>query len=792
MKATISQQEAGEAQATRFQREGAARSAPLDVVPKVRLFCDRVLIDRGAGFEAEYEELEVALISLSFQYGSTRILASESSERIFHATAEGVMTSPRDREAEGRARFLLESLGAVDLDCLDDYGLPPDVEADYLVRLEGDAHAFCEFTARALPRLERMGFLVEMDERYPYQVVDAEVGWYATVAPSSERLDWFGLQLGVQLGADRIDLLPALLDMLEGEGRDLQGLMSRRREIFALPVNETHHVPVSTDRMRALLRVVIELYESTGDHGCVGLTRMQAAALSRLDQAFEAEGEEIAWSDEAGARSWASAFAARSPTPHEPPAELRATLRPYQREGLAWLQHLRRHDAGGILADDMGLGKTLQTIAHLAAEKAEGRIHAGRPALVVAPTSLVGNWSRELERFAPHLRRLVWQGPARQKRWAQAGEVDVILTSYPLLVRDQEQLAGLEYHLMILDEAHTIKNRRSQAHQACRIIQAEHRLCLTGTPVENHLGELWSLFDFLNPGLLGPEPHFRGWYRQPIERDGDEERLAALRETVGPYVLRRMKTEVARDLPPKTELLEPVELSGKQRDLYEHIRLAAHAQVRQAIKKRGVEAASVTILDALMKLRQVCCDPRLVKMDAARFVRESAKQERLLGLLDTLLEGGHRVLIFSQFTSMLALIAEALRERGLRYLSLTGATRDRQGTVDRFERGEAEIFLISLKAGGTGLNLVSADTVIHYDHWWNPQAQAQATDRAYRIGQKRPVFVHHLYVAGSVEERMLQLQERKRKLADALLGGGAQASSLSVEDIETLLAPLRD
>jgi SNF2 family DNA or RNA helicase len=343
---------------------------------------------------------------------------------------------------------------------------------------------------------------------------------------------------------------------------------------------------------------------------------------------------------------------------------------------------------------------------------------------------------------------------------------------------------------VVLDEAQAIKNSRSQARRAVGRLQSNHRICLTGTPVENHLGELWSIFDWLAPGLLGDELSFRRFWRQPIEQRGDAERLAALRELVAPHVIRRLKRDVAKELPPKTELLVPVELGGQQRELYEAIRVAAHADVRKAIRSKGLAASAITILDALTKLRQACCDPRLVAMDAARNVGDSAKLDALLAMLSEQLSGGHRVLVFSQFTSMLSLIAEALRARDVKYLMLTGETRERQRVVDAFEQGRADVFLISLKAGGTGLNLTSADTVVHFDPWWNPAAQAQATDRAYRIGQTRPVFVHNLYVAGSVEERVLQLQERKRWLSTSLLGDGGAAAPLSAEDIEALLAPI--
>jgi len=363
------------------------------------------------------------------------------------------------------------------------------------------------------------------------------------------------------------------------------------------------------------------------------------------------------------------------------------------------------------------------------------------------------------------------------------------VTTYPVLVRDEARFAEAPFSVVLLDEAQTIKNARSQARRALEHVQSTSRICLTGTPVENHLGELWSIFDWLAPGLLGDQLSFQRFWRQPIEQRRDAERLAALRGVVAPYLLRRLKRDVATELPAKTELAIPVELGGKQRELYEAIRVAAHADVRRAIRAKGFNGASIAILDALTKLRQVCCDPRLVAMDAARPVGESAKLDALLQMLDDQLADGHRALVFSQFTSMLALASDALRARGVRHLTLTGQTRDRQGMVDAFEGGDADVFLISLKAGGTGLNLTSADTVIHYDPWWNPAAQAQATDRAYRIGQRKPVFVHGLYVAGSVEERVIALQGRKRWLSSAVLGdesGGAVGEN----EIEELFAPL--
>jgi superfamily II DNA or RNA helicase len=759
----------------------------------VRLFAEHVAVTHTEGLSCDVEDALVPLVVLSFYYGGTRVAASDERTRVFRSDAGELEAVDRDRAAEHEARRVLERLGAVELACLDSVAPPDGCDADYVVRADGDEHSFCAFTARALAIWASLGWRVEVDGAYPFRVVDREPVWYARVEPRAvegrdEPLDWFGLELGVDVDGARIDLLPVLLDMLERLDADggLDSLATSCRPTWALRVNETHHVNVPVDRLRALLRVVAELYQ--GDRRDLrAFPEVRAGALVELDSAFQRAGAAIRWTDPTGVTDRArvrSAPLAAAPTPQG----LQATLRPYQSEGVTFLQRLRDAGAGGVLADEMGLGKTLQTIAHVCIERDEGRLDA--PALVVAPTTLVGNWAREIARFAPSLRVVILHGAERHARWKQVPGAHVVVTTYPVVVRDEERFAGQPFHLCVLDEAQAIKNARSQARRAIERVPAAHRVCLTGTPVENHLGELWSIFDWLSPGLLGDELQFRRFWRQPVERRGDAERLAALREVVAPYVLRRLKRDVAKELPPKTELQLPVELGPDQRELYEAIRVAAHGDVRKAIRAKGVAASSVTILDALTKLRQVCCDPRLVAMNAARGVRDSAKLDALLELLTEQLAGGHRVLLFSQFTSMLALVAEALRARETPYLLLTGETRDRQRVVDAFEEGRADVFLISLKAGGTGLNLTSADTVVHYDPWWNPAAQAQATDRAYRIGQTRPVFVHNLYVAGSVEERVLALQERKRWLSSTLLGDAPGAPPLGEADIDALFAPL--
>jgi SNF2 family DNA or RNA helicase len=439
----------------------------------------------------------------------------------------------------------------------------------------------------------------------------------------------------------------------------------------------------------------------------------------------------------------------------------------------------------------MGLGKTVQVLAHLLAEKRRGRLD--RPALVLAPTSLVANWHDEARRFAPDLDVLVVHGPERHGLHEAIPRHDLVITTYPLLLRDHEALGAHAYSVLVLDEAQAIKNAKSQAAKLVRELDARQRIAMTGTPLENHLGELWAEFDAVEPGLLGSEKHFTKFFRTPIEKHGDVERRERLNRRIAPLLLRRRKEDVLSELPPKTEIVRRIEIEGDQRELYETLRLTQHERVLDEVRRRGLAQSGIVVLDALLKLRQACCDPRLVKLEGARKVRESAKLDYLMDLLGSLVEEGRRVLVFSQFAEMLALVASALDERKLAYQSLTGDTpgTQRAALVERFQAGAVPLFLISLKAGGVGLNLTAADTVIHYDPWWNPAVEAQATDRAHRIGQDKPVFVYKLICAGTVEEKIQALQQRKAELARAVLeGGSTQALRFDDADVAELFAPL--
>ncbi|RLA71578.1 MAG: helicase SNF2 [Epsilonproteobacteria bacterium] len=470
------------------------------------------------------------------------------------------------------------------------------------------------------------------------------------------------------------------------------------------------------------------------------------------------------------------------------PKGLNAALREYQHDGFSWLQFLREYRFGAILADDMGLGKTVQALAHLLKEREEGRFNV--PTLIVAPTSLMSNWRREVEKFTPELSVLILQGSNRKQHFDKIDEYDLVLTTYPLIVRDFDVLEKHHFYYLILDEAQYIKNHRSKSAQHLRAIKSDHRLCLTGTPMENHLGELWGLFDFLMPNFLFQEKFFRDNFRTPIEQEQNNQKRTLLNDRIRPFLLRRTKNEVATELPPKTEMIRSVPLGKKQAELYESIRIAMDKQVRDAIKDKGLARSQIMILDALLKLRQVCCDPRLVKLEHAKEVKESAKFEMLFELLIELLGEGRKILLFSQFTTMLTLIEARLKKEKILYTKLTGSTRKREEAIEKFTSGEVPLFLISLKAGGVGLNLTQADTVIHYDPWWNPAAENQATDRAYRIGQDKPVFVYKLIAEHTVEERIVALQQRKQALADSVYENKDSAIGLSQNDLQDLFKPL--
>ncbi|CAO3421819.1 DEAD/DEAH box helicase [Azospirillum argentinense] len=638
------------------------------------------------------------------------------------------------------------------------------------------------FLTTEVPSLRKDGWTVEIGADFGTRVVEANEEVAVAVRDSGD--GWFDLDVGVEIDGERRALLPILATLIERGGMEATRVIDGRAHLV---LDDGNVLALPAERVERLLSVLESMLDSgrrLDDTLKVPLT--EADGLLDIDDLIARRTEDTGQID----RYLRTIQEQEMPAEMDPPSGFQGTLRDYQRVGLAWMQGLRANRVAGILADDMGLGKTAQTLAHIAMEEKEGRLTD--PCLVVVPTSLVPNWVAEAQRFTPHLRVVVLHGLDRHEKLGDLDRAHIVVTTYGVVGRDVEVLKRRDWHLLILDEAQAIKNPDSKATRAVCALNARNRLCLSGTPVENNLGELWSQFAFLMPGLLGDRKEFGRRYRTPIEKRADGTRAKQLMRRIRPFLLRRTKEAVAKELPPKTEVVVRIDLEPAQRDLYETIRLSVNETVRAALAVSGVSRNAITIIDALLKLRQVCCDPRLVKIPAAGKVKETAKLDALTDMVLEMVPEGRRILIFSQFTSMLDLIKLRLEEAKIGYVELTGRTLDRAEPVNRFQNREVPVFLISLKAGGRGLNLTAADTVIHYDPWWNPAAEDQATDRAYRIGQDKPVFVYKLIAADTVEERILDLQRRKGNLSDATIEGSGLISALEGGDIDYLLGRAAD
>lgn len=749
-----------------------------DVKPVPHLLLDAIPVAEGNG--QRWQDFAV----LSFDYDGQRI-SFDPAQRVVRQIGDVTEIIARDEAAEAKALDILNKMG---------FRKPATMPLSSLsgaLLLDGQAQ-WLRFAGNDLESLADLGWQMQKSAKYRYDVVPVE-DWYADIdEPAEAGNAWFELELGIVVNRKRVPLLPVLVQLIRSAPLDfnpevLAAHLEADQMLATLP--DGLRVALPWGRVKPILSTLGELYFNDKIKARVRLSTLDAARLEEL-----ARGAEFTWTGGERLRETGRKLSQFGKVKKvDAPTGLRATLRDYQLDGLAWMQFLREYDLGGILADDMGLGKTVQTIAHILTEKEAGRLTS--PALVIAPTSLMMNWMEEAARFAPSLKVLLLQGKERMELFDQIDGADIVLTTYALLPRDEEKLREHEYHLVILDESHYIKNTRSKAAQTAGSLNARHRLCLSGTPLENHLGELWSQFHFLLPGLLGDEKTFNSQFRHPIERQDDPVRRSLLSRRIKPFLLRRTKDHVAKELPEKTEMIRRIELSGPQRDLYETVRLAMDKKVREEIDRKGVARSQIVILEALLKLRQVCCDPRLVKAMPSRknTAAISAKLTDLMQMIDDLLGEGRKILVFSQFTSMLALIEEELEARGIRYALLTGETRDRSAQVAAFQQGAVPIFLISLKAGGVGLNLTAADTVIHYDPWWNPAAENQATDRAWRIGQDKPVFVYKLIAKGTLEEKIQLLQQKKSELAQSILSEGeSQKMALTQEDLQAIFAPLED
>jgi superfamily II DNA or RNA helicase len=587
---------------------------------------------------------------------------------------------------------------------------------------------------------------------------------------SSSGVQWFDMQVSFQSSAGE-QFSNADIQRLIRSGQNHTRLKNGK---FAL---------IDTGAVEELQEIILDCAPQQRE----GLYRMNGVQAGFLNSALS--GHE-SWQVNASAE-WRQRAAQQSGTAEikvPPLGELEPVLRPYQKHGVGWMQFLRANHFGGILADEMGLGKTLQTLAFISACVAKQGDRPRLPCLIVCPSSLVFNWAAEARKFTPELRVLALHGPARQQHFGAIDDHDVIITSYALIRRDAAEYRERQFDLLVLDEAQHIKNRQTQNAQAVKSVRANQKLVLTGTPMENSVLDLWSIFDFLMPGYLGSAQDFKDRYEIPITRDRDKTSQSRLSRRIRPFLLRRLKREVAADLPGRIEQVSFCELNNSQKQVYQQVLDASRREVLEAVGANGLPKSRMIILNALLRLRQISCDLRLLKLESKEKEVQSGKLEMFHELVEEAVDGGHRILVFSQFVTMLELLKAELASAGHAFCYLDGSTRDRGEVVQKFQNDPAiPIFLISLKAGGVGLNLTGADTVIHFDPWWNPAVEDQATGRAHRIGQTRVVTSYKLITRGTVEEKILGLQQRKRELIQATLEGEEQfAEKLSWEEIQSL------
>ncbi len=739
----------------------------------------------ASSFYGGFDE-PIGVLHLNFDYAGLIIHPDDQRKELNVVDKDEFLLINRHFDFEKEVLEKLDNIGLI----ADEYGVDEfgsDKSQGLVLEPIDATQTWLDFMLGHKDKLIELGWDIEISDDFVFQI-EAIDGWYADVESSG--VEWFSFELGVKVNGRDVNLLPFMVKLLQNvkNTEELQQLLAQDDDYpIVLKQDNGKYLNVEFGKVRHIIQTLVELYDpaSLNDQGKLTLSRYQSNQLAELSE----ENTQLEWSGGETVRQFgAKLHSFKGVQKVAVPSNLKAELRDYQKEGLNWLQFLREYNLGGILADDMGLGKTVQTLAHLLIEKQEGR--ADLPSLVIAPTSLMVNWAREAEKFSPDLSILVLQGQDRKRKFEYIPDYDVVLTTYPLLTRDADVLLQHHWHFVILDEAQNIKNPKAKASQNIRLLTCRHRLCLTGTPMENHLTELWSQFHFLMPGLLGDEKKFKYLFRTPIEKKQDLERQNRLRERIAPFMLRREKKDVAKELPLKTEIISRVSLEAGQRDLYETIRVSMDSKVREAIAQKGMGRSHIIILDALLKLRQICCHPQLLKIPSAKKINHSAKLEQLMALLPEMVEEGRKILLFSQFTSMLGIIEEALIKKKIDYVKLTGQTKDRAQPVDDFQAGKVPVFLISLKAGGSGLNLTAADTVIHYDPWWNPAAENQATDRAYRIGQDKPVFVYKMITEGTVEEKILEMQAKKQALADALFSDKSQSTQISADDLKSLFEPI--
>lgn len=651
-----------------------------------------------------------------------------------------------------------------------------------------------DFTAYAplLRGLQIDGWEININNNFKLNQVVA-TDWYAQVKSNKNSKlgqfndsnfsnNWFDLELGVKIDGHSINILPHLVKAINS-GK----LEESKTKNFSIKLDDGKNIGLSQKIIKQILSTLTELYDenSLTQDKQLSLSTTQLMRINQLQESLidsdndNQEIQTLQWQGDDYLKQKAKELNKSFGLSEIPvPNNLTVTLRDYQTVGFSWLQFLSKYGLGGILADDMGLGKTLQILTHILHEKNTGKLKS--PCLIVVPTSLLSNWQAEIRKFTPSLTSLVISGPNRNKLYQQINKIDIAIISYGIMVRDVNTLTKYNFHIHILDEAQAIKNSKTRAAKVASSINSSQRLCLSGTPIENHLGELWSLFNFLMPGFLGSQKQFENIYQFPIEKEQNQDRQSDLSKRVSPFMLRRTKSEVAKELPDKTEIVQIIELNEAQANLYETIRLTMSDEIKQAMQKTQGSTNKIIIGNALLRLRQVCCHPALLKLDSLTDEHDSAKLNWLTTVLPNMVEEGRKILLFSSFTSMLDIIEDHLKTLGIDSIMLTGKTpsNKRGALIEKFQTGTIPVFLISLKAGGAGINLTAADTVIHFDPWWNPAAESQASDRAHRIGQDKNVFVYKLITKGTVEQKIQKMQKHKHALAQGIFDGQGNITSV--------------
>ena len=679
-----------------------------------------------------------------------RLIDPTSREPRLQTTAEGhYLQHPRDEALETR---LLDTLRGLHPDFA--AGAPYQLTAYQL--LENHWLLVAADTLRKAD-IELLG--LKNLKPYPYNINRP------TLSTRSESgIDWFDLELAIHFGDQQVSL------------KDLQKAILKKQNYITLGDGSIGLLPQAW-----LDKIVPWLKTGEIKKDRIRFSPYQLGIIDDLLQNLE---ERPAYLLELQARYHRLQNLHEQP-PVTPSPALRATLRPYQQHGLDWLAFLHENRLGGCLADDMGLGKTLQTLAFLQHLKDQGE--ATRPSLIVAPTSLIYNWQMEAEKFTPELGVYALTGTERNRDAAHLGQHDIILTTYGTLVRDIETLQHQPFNYIILDESQAIKNPQSQRYKAVRLLKAENRLCLTGTPIENNTFDLYAQMNFLNPGLLGNNSHFKSTFADAIDKHKDETSAALLAKLIHPFILRRSKEQVATELPPKTESILYCDMGTAQRKLYDATKKRYREQLLHQIAADGIEKSQLHILDGLLKLRQICNSPALLA-DREDYGDDSAK-------LDLLLEnikektGAHKILVFSSFVKMLGLIQARLDAENIPYEYLDGQTRDRKAKVENFQTNDAvRVFLISTKAGGTGLNLTEADYVFIVDPWWNPAVENQAIDRSHRIGQEKHVMAYRIICKNSIEEKILALQDKKRRIAESIISVDSDKKTFDLDEVKNLFA----